>query len=322
MNRIRAGAAIGATALLIVLAGCSTPAPSTDGSDSPLGKYLSSIWGGDLSEDEQMERFAKENVEREELTAQCMTEQGFEYLPVTQTGSMMFSSGDEWKPDDAEWVAQYGYGMVNFPGKDAAPSEEEQPYVDPNEDYVASLTESERTAYYEALHGPAVPEEELDEDGSYEWDWETAGCYGFAQHEMEGDNPALSEEHKPVMDAINEFYASLETSTDFAEIDAAWAACMADAGHAGFARQQDASASISEELNEYYENQTEWVEDDPALDGLAEKEIALALVDLECREEVDYRATQQEASFALEEQFIADHKAELDALKAAAEQGS
>lgn len=322
MNRYRAAAALGSAFVLLALAGCSgsSPAPAADGSDSPLGKYMSSIWGGDLSEDEQMKKFEQDEKDREELVAQCMTEEGFDYIPATSTGSISFGSGDEWKPDDAEWVAQYGYGMVRYPGQDAQP-EPETEYVDPNQDYVESLSESERTAYYEALHGPQPTEEELSEDGSYEWNWETAGCYGWAQHEMEGENPATSEEHKPIMDAINEFYTQTAESTQFAALDAAWSECMADAGQSGFERQQDAQMSMNDKLNEYYENQTEWVEDDPALDELAEEEIALATVDLECREKTDYRAQQQKVSYALEEEFIAEHKAELDALKAAVEQG-
>ncbi len=320
MHGFRAGAALAAAALLVALAGCSNPGATTaDPADSPLNKYLSALWGGDLSEDQQIERMEADNREREELVAQCMTEEGFEYLPVTQNGGV-FMSGDEWKPDDREWVAQYGYGMVNFPGRDA-PTQPENEYVDPNEDYVASLSDSEREAYYEALHGPQPTEEELGEDGSYEYNWETAGCYGWASHEIEGDNPATSDEYKPLMDSINEFYTQMESAPEFAEIDAAWAACMADAGHSGFAKQSDAQNSVNDELNEYYENQTEWVEDDPALDELAEKEIELALVDLDCREKVDYRAKRTAVTFELEEQFIADNKTELDALKAAVEQG-
>lgn len=322
MNRFRAGAALGAAALLMALAGCtSAPGATSDASDSPLNKYMMALYGGDLSEDEQIAKSERDNREREELIAQCMAEEGFDYLPAIYDGSMTFSSGDEWKPDDREWVAQYGYGMVNWPGKDEQQENTGEEWVDPNQDYVESLSDTERNAYYEALHGPPIPEDQMSEDGSYEWNWETAGCYGWAQHEMEGDNPLSSEAHKPIMDAINEFYMSMQTMPEFAEIDAAWSDCMADAGHSGFASQTEAQTSMSDELNKYYENQTEWVENDPALDELAEKEVALALVDLDCRQKLDYTKKRLAVTFELEEKFIADHKAELDALKADAEQG-
>jgi hypothetical protein len=44
------------------------------------------------------------------------------------------------------------------------------------------------------------------------------------------------------------------------------------------------------------------------------------VADLGCREKTDYRQQQLKIQFAAEEQFIADHKEELDALKARAEQ--
>ncbi|WP_019180584.1 hypothetical protein [Microbacterium yannicii] len=304
------------------LAACSAPGGSAapDPEDSPLNKYMMAVWGGDLSPEEQEERFAKEQEQREELVAECMTQEGFEYIPVVQDGTTFMSDGEEWKPEDREWVAQYGYGMVNYPGRDEPMPTDDMP-VDPNQDYVTSLSESEQQAYYEVLHGPPVPEDQMNEDGSYEYDWEQAGCYGYAQHEVEQSNPAMADEFKPLMTAMEEFWTETHESEVFDEIDAEWSACMADAGHAGYDAQMDAQTTLSDELNEYYENQTEWVEDDPELAEFGEKEIEVALADLECREETGYRAAYAEIQYELEEEFIAAHKADLDALKAAAEQG-
>ncbi|MFF2634082.1 hypothetical protein ACFVR6_14465 [Microbacterium sp. NPDC058021] len=323
MYRHTAGAVVGAVALIVALTGC-TPAAGGGAEEeelSPLSRYLSAAWGGDLSEEEQIERMEKDNAEREELVAQCMTEEGFEYIPAPNTGSISFASDNVYEPDSQEWVAQYGYGMINYPGGDEAmePSEE---YVDPNADYVSSLSAAEQTAFYEVLYGPPTPEEEMSEDGSYEYDWTTAGCHGWAQHEMEGDDPTTSDEHKPIMDAINDFYMGLATAPELADLNAAWATCMDEGGYPGFAAQGDAQMSISDELNAYYENQTEWIEDDPELAELGEREIELALVDLECREKTDYRDKNTEVMTVLEEQFIADHQAELDAFLAAAEQAA
>lgn len=322
MYRHTAGAVVGVTALLIALTGCSgsDTGSASEEPQSPLAEYLSAAWGGDLSEEEQQERFEEDNKQREELVAQCMTEAGFEYIPVADAGYIV--SGDDvvWEPDEREWVAQYGYGMVTWPGMDDTTAPEEE-YVDPNQDYVSSLTESEQTAYYEVLYGPSIPEEEMDEDGSYEWDWTQSGCHGWAQHEMQGDDPLTSDEHKPLMDAINEFYTDVQNAPELADLNAEWAACMDEAGHSGFVAQADAQTSVSDDLNAYYESQTEWIEDDPALAELGEREVELALADLDCREETDYRDQQAEITAALEEQFIADHKAELDAFKATAEQG-
>ncbi|MCR2813405.1 hypothetical protein NQ166_05340 [Microbacterium sp. zg.Y1090] len=322
MNRHTAGAVAGAAALLIALTGC-TPADSDAASaeeQSPLEAYLAAAWGGDLSEEEQTARLEKENAEREELVATCMTEEGFEYIPATYSGGVSYDAGG-YEPDSREWVAQYGYGMINYPGQDE-PVEPGEEWVDPNQDYVASLSESEMNAYYEALYGPTPTEEEMGDDGAYEWDWTQSGCHGWAQHEMEGDNPFTADEHQPLMDAMNEFYMSISQAPELAELDAEWAACMDENGYPGFTAQSDASNSISDELNAHWESVTEYVENDPVLDELGEREIELALVDLDCREKTDYRAESRRVTAVLEEQFIEDHKAELDAFKAAAEQAN
>jgi len=316
--RWTAPAIIGA---VIVLAGCTGgSAPSGDDAQSPLGEYFSALYGGDLSPEEQEARYAADDKEREELMAACMQEQGFEYQPVNNSVYSTSSDGEEWKPDDREWVSQWGYGAIDYPGSDAPPVPEDDMPVDPNADYVQSLSESEQTAYWEALYGPTPSEEELGEDGSYEYNWETAGCQGQADHEMTGDDPMQSGEFDDILDTLNTFYEDVQTSPEMTALDAEWAACMDAAGHPGFVQQYDAQSSIYDELNEFYESSGDQGPDEAALDALQKTEIELALADLDCREETDYRDVAQKLQWDAEEQFIADHKTELDALKAAAEQ--
>lgn len=313
-------AALGALgiALVIGLGGCSLlpgAQAELDWEDSPLNSYLNSSAG--MSEEEMNDHFLAQQQEIEEHVAECMADEGFEYIPVDQSqyGGVSFGS-DEWDPDSREWVEEYGYGAVNFPGRDEQPDPDEQP-VDPNQEYVASLSESEMAAYYETLYGPQPTEDELDEEGGYEYDPDNAGCYGSAQQEVTGEDPYSSEEFKPIMDAINEFYTDVQNDPALSDLNAAWSSCMADAGYSGFTTQQDAQNSIYDEINAYYEGQTEHVEDDPALAEIQEREIDLALADLECRESTDYRQQSLRLQFELEEQFVQEHKAELEALKAA-----
>jgi hypothetical protein len=316
----------------VVLAGCSSSPEKADADaerQSPLGVYFDALYGGDLSPEEQEAQSAEQNRQVEEQVADCMQDEGFEYVPAT--GNYSYGSSDDvvYEPEDRDWVSQYGYGAVNSPWNEQ-PADPEQEYVDPNGDYVASLSESEQTAYYEALNGPQPSEEDQAamEDGSYEYDWTTSGCYGAAQHEVyEAEDPTQSEEFAPLMDAINSFYEKSSTDPAMQELDAAWAACMDTAGHPGFAVQFDAQNSIYDAQNELYEaapvdadgNSTGEV-DQAAMDALGEQEIELALADLDCREETDYRASAEDIQFGLEEDFVADHKSELEALKAAAEQ--
>lgn len=329
MRTRRLTACLAAFGAAVVLAGCSSsPESSGDAAEreSPLGEYMSAIYGGDLSPEEQQAQFDDQNRQIEETVADCMVEQGFEYVPNTANGGYVSSDDVPWEPDDREWVQQWGYGAVNNPYNEQ-PTPEPDEYVDPNADYVASLSESEQTAYTEALYGPQPTEEEIAAMGDepQEYDWTTAGCYGEAQHEVyDEQDPTQSDEFKPLMDAMNELYESTQSDPRMTDLDAAWSECMDAAGHGGFATQPDAQNSIYDAQNELYEQTgegEEYTEPDPAAtEALGKEEIELALADLDCREETDYRQKAQDIQFELEEQFIADHKSELEALKAAAAQ--
>jgi hypothetical protein len=286
--------------------------------DSPLNAYLSGAYA-------ERDQAYWDDFQRqvEELSAECMAEQGWEYVPVdySQTGGGVSFDGEEWKPDEREWVEQYGYGAVRYPGYEEmnTPIVDGPEFVDPNADYLATLSESEVTAYYEALYGPTPSEEDM-ESGSFEWRWEDSGCNGWATHELQGEDPMQSDEFAPLMTAMQEFWESQSSAPAIAELDRAWSTCMAEQGEPGFTQRFEAQDSIYTELNAVYETQTEGIDlDDPALVAIWEREVALALIDLDCRERTDYTQEQLRLQFEAEEQFITDHQAELDALKAAIE---
>lgn len=336
----RAAALFAALCFSIVLSGCGSSGEAEESpaaKDSPLTEFLASAYGADLSPEEQEKKYAEEDRKREELVAQCMKEEGFEYKPNVQSFSFSEGSAEEWNPDSREWVSQYGYGMANYPGREDMESNNATEYEDPNADYVATLSESEQTAFYEALNGPFPDEEDMPADGeAVEWDWSTAGCFGFAQHEVGGEDPTSAEEHKPLMDAMNTLYEDMMASPELSDLDAQWAACMADAGHPGFSAQQDAQNSINEKMNAVYENSVPTATatsaasgetapagpDEAAMDAVADEEVELATADLDCREKTDYRDKMQEVQFKREQQFVDDHKAELEAFRADLEQGS
>ncbi len=344
MARTRSFVALVAAAT-IALTGCG--GNGTNGGDgkltwedSPLQKYLAVVFNGGLSPDatpeEQQAYWAEQQRKTEELVAKCMTEQGFEYVPNNPQveAPIPVDQGEEkWRPDDRDWVEKYGYGAINNPWQEendpgANPMPEPTPQPDPNSEYYDSLSEAEQQAYQEALYGkweePAPGEEPAPQDPS------KMGCYGAAQHEVNGESPWEQEENKPIIDALQKFYESVQNLPELAKLDADWAACMTEAGYPGFKKQWDAQNSIYELVNKYWENapQGEGEQDpnfgtpkDPEYAKIAEQEIPLALADLGCREKTDYQQSQMRIQFAAEEQFIADHKEELDALKARAEQG-
>lgn len=318
MSRALIGVAT-ATILIASLTACTADGGGGDKLDpakSPLSVYFDAIYGG--YDDEE---FAAQQVLIEEKVAACMSDEGFEYIPVDQTQYQSSSSGDEWNPDDEEWVGQYGWGFVNYPGREATGPDASAP-TDPNQDYVMSLSETEQTAFYETLYGPSPSEEELGEDGSYEYTWENGGCYGAAQHEVQGDNAWDDEKNKPLIEAMDKLYQETQKDPRIVEANAKWASCMADSEFPDYKSPQDAQDKFLEELNAIYENTTEAIEpDDPRLKELAAREIDIALADLACAKEVGTRELALKVQFELEEQFIADNKAELDALLADSEQG-
>lgn len=343
-----------AGALLAGITGCTSGgsgealSPEDAWKNSPLSQYMNAGYDFDASPEEQQAESNKKQMQVEELVAECMSKEGFEYKPVdysTQGGMAMAGEDVEWEPDKKEWVAQYGYGVFNNPYQSVQseePPTEENTWVDPNQEYVESLTESERTVYYETLSGPQPTEEEMN-DPEFEWKPENMGCQGAAQQEVWGEmNVAQADEFKPLMDAVNKFYEQFYgEGAKVSEADKAWADCFAEAGYSGFERQGEAIQSFYDRSNKFYEDANPSAYATPATEGgemseeefvdpsttpewkqAAEEEIETALADLECRQKTDYAKKQQDSMFAAEQKFVDEHKAELEAYKAAMEQAA
>lgn len=313
---------------VLALSGCSSAGGSGGAGDlsyedSPLGTYMTALYG-----DMDQKKLDAQQAEIEELVAACMKDEGFEYIPNTQNGGVMMSSADMEDRETEEWVASNGYGMIQSEEQIAEQQAQAEEYVDPNADYTASLSASEQTAFYETLYGPGPSEEEMEAmeagDGSYEYNWETAGCQGAAQNEVQGASQDAYTDPKfaGLFEKMNELYTKAMEQPAVKELDAKWADCMADAGYSEFTSKNEAMMSISDEQNAFYENQEVDesgvpIEPDPAaMEELRQKEIDLALADFRCSEKLDYMQKTLEAQFALETQFVEDNKSELDAMLA------
>lgn len=325
-----------AAIVMITLAGCSATPSTGDADDaaltaedSPLSEYLEASYSAGLSPEDEDKKDAAVWDAGEELIAECMKDQGFEYTPAAyiSENTVTVDEGD-WRPDDEDWVAEWGYGITDIPARhmsadEAAP---DGAGTNPNLDYLGTLSPVELEAYLEALEGPPADAEEL-VDGENVYNWEESGCRGLAYHEVVGEQ-ADSSEFDGLWDQIHAFEKDLVDAPEFADLDAAWSSCMSDAGESGFTRQEDARQSITDAMPEpeeapeggaaaaEYENPM----DDPVVAELHERETELALVDLECRTKTDYYRSALRIQFELEEQFIEDHKTELEAYKLAAEQ--
>lgn len=340
MRSSRPLAACAAAALILTLSACAD-APSPDGDesiDTPLTPYWEALYGGEGDMEQMQKEQDALQAEIEEKIAACMTEQGFEYTavaPGSQNEIDMSGSDDVWDPDDRKWVENWGYGIADWPGREQPDQSDEAIADDPNYTYYESLTDGEKAAYDEALSGPVL-DDEVYADPNYEYKWEEGGCYGKASHEVEGDGgeDALTE-YEDLITRMNELWETLESDSRIVALEGEWSSCMSEAGESGFEAQYEAQDSISEEYSKLDPTQVdpgaeEPVEEaeepeispetNPQVAALHEREIELALVDLECREETSYWDERQKISIDLEQDFVNANKAELDAMKLAAEQ--
>lgn len=327
---MRATTSISVLSLAIVsalaLAGCSAADGGSGAGggklsyeDSPLAKYTSALWGG-MDE----EKAKKESAQIQDLVVACMKKEGFEYLPDTQSGAMVDFDFEERETE--KWVAANGYGM----SMDSSTGEE---YVDPNQGYLDSLSEGERTAYYEVLYGPGPSAEEMEAmeagETSYKYDWKTAGCNGSAQHEVQGEQAQAYDDPKyaGLFEKMNSLYMKATEDPAMKKLDAEWADCMADAGYSDLKTKSAAMESISNAQMALYEEAGVDAEgnsleiDQAAKDELKQKEIDVALADFKCSEKSGYMQAALEVQFKLEEKFVSDNKSELDAMLAEYAQG-
>lgn len=320
-----------ATLTLTACSGGAKQGGNAEIDEGPLSKYLSALWDGEEWTQEKSDELQKKT---EELVAECMSEEGFEYTPNVQNGGVVYSSDEEidWGSDD--FVKQYGYGIVNWPGMEEMQGQGEE-YVDPNQEYIESLSESEQQAYYEALSGPAPTEEEMAamEDGSLEYDWTMAGCYGSAQQEtqeeMNGVQAAYEDpEFKELFEATDAMWSGLydeqNLNDDVAKLNREWADCMAESGFGDYPSPNSVQMALSDEYNELQNAQNanlgendEWQDLNEAdKKKFQEREIEVAVADHACRDKSSYDDKLMEIQFDLEQKFVDEHKAELDALVA------
>lgn len=319
----------------VALAGCAKDSGQSGATadpveEGPLDKYWSAIYGGEEWTEEQ---YQDQDRKREELIARCMADEGFEYIPADST-SYSFSAEDTDGPQwgTLEFAEQYGYGMISWPGMEDMSEEPTDEYVDPNQDYVESLSPSEQEAYWSTLYGAPMTEEDMelqeeDEEGAsyYEYDWTTNGCWGWADHELNGETSNANfwedPEFEDMMTALESMYTTLyEGNADLAALDAEWAACMAESGFDGMTTKMAAQDTLYEEYNALYSSggdDDEWVE--PAkekVDQFQAQEIKQAVADWKCSDKMDYDKRYRDIEIRAQEEFVAKYKDQLEAMVA------
>lgn len=319
MRRSSALPALAASVVALALAGCTGGTSSASAEDGgPMTAFYEKLGGS--FEDEDYER---QQREMEEIIAECMAEQGFEYTPNEPTSFEEPDDLPEW--DSKEYAEQYGYGATT---SDEIYGDEE--YVDPNADYLASMSESEQNAFYEALYGvqPEV-DPEADPEAEIEYNWEDNGCSGKASHEVYEQEGSIWED--PEFTALSdEMSTEWEAVLDEPKVSAAqekWVECIAEAGF-DFSSPDEPQQEIYDELNALWEaaapdpeaaetDPEASYEPDPAeMAKLKEKELKLAAADYACKESSGFTKAQNEAYAAIEQRMWDKYGERLEAIAA------
>ena len=342
---------LGALLAVILLGGClgydgesrgiseEITSSLTMGSESRMGildEYLFQIfgpaWHQVTNPQELQEMRSRVHRERNDFIVACMLEQGFTYTPTDSWLDMPVRAvpfGVE-PYGTRNWVELWGFGISTEPpnspgwrldGIQTGSAGIVQLVIGQHQD----ISQAELTAWYQAMYGIMLvsppPEVEFTQEG-YPWpDAPVAdlGCETrWIQHQVLPPTP-----FRALQDEIERFDSMVELDPRTLALNASWASCMIDAGGAQWGNPRNLTDHL---LAEYSDGQIpvevflEWdweiyPDGPPPVDRaeFREREIALALADWDCREQLEYDAARQVITFDLQQQFVNKHRNELAA---------
>ena len=282
------------------------------------------------AQEEEMERRVQES------TARCMAQEGFEYIPAVDPGSSVLTvSGAAF--DQEEYVREQGFGITTWYGREETNQGSGGGWVDPNEAIVEAMSESESSAYYEALYGVQTESSEgVDQPG----------CQGKAFEEVYGQMERMFEELGPMLD---EMYQRFLADPRYQEATGEWSGCMSDRGYSydsteqmydavftdfgsrmdeligssdpfeGWTREQREAfyeENSDEEIADFFQQariDAREAVDQEALSALQQEEIDLAVANFECSE--GFQETVAELQREYESEFIGKNRGLLDELR-------
>ena len=351
------------SAMVIAIAACGgssqsegTDSEEADGEANSVAAFL----GFDPNDpDAAAANSARLNMRQQESVAACMVNQGFEYVPA-----VVPISAQDFVFDEEEYAREQGFGistaaeLVNngaegVAGVAVGSGSALEQWVDPNQAIREALSDSESSAYQEALFGEPTDLEfgsDLSDPESEPTDEDLwgRGCMGEANREVYGEVDEVFRELEPL---FTELQQRVESDPRVVEAAQGWTACMADRGYdfqtvdelwdrgldeistqynelgAGvrdpFDGWTDEQIEIffetqsAEAIGDYYDQFTREVRQDvdqEALAALQQEEKDLAVANYECSEK--QREIQQEITQELESQFISDNRDALEQARA------
>lgn len=274
-------------------------------------------------------------IKVQDLIAECMVEAGFDYTPVDYS-SLLDAQEDVPQWDTLDFAKEYGYGITtDIWGLDEADT------VDPNEEYVAAMSETEAEAYYYALLGENVGGGDVSADDDEEGydseveaitaEFENAGCTGKAYNQVNTEWLGENGEFMALQAEMSRVGESILEDPEVVDRNSAWADCMADAGYAGYLSPQDPQADITARLDDIYaDSQNAWEtidyetateadfdaitdEQEARVSDLRDEEIATATADYTCRQDSGWQDAYEAVNIRVQQEFYDTHKEEVDA---------
>lgn len=217
----------------------------------------------------------------ENLIRDCMQKQGFDYVPVDPRAQQTDLVGARGLSEE-EFNEQFGYGITTL-------FEErlQQAVSGPNQDYYASLSAAEQTAYDRALYGE-------DKTATFAVALDTGdftklgGCLKEATTEVFG-GPELVADLTAKLDELDEQILADQRVFDVVE---KWSECMRDAGY-DLAEQDEVDVLLENQLEAIVgplETLTatppgaEPAYDVQELEALQQQEIEMVKADIACEE--------------------------------------
>lgn len=231
MDRLRAPAGLLAV-LLLASAGCGgnddgAAPPGSPAVRSPLAELLGySTDPADQAAEQQ--RFIEQERQVQQAIADCMKQEGFEYVaqdPAAFMGSSAFDEDIAF--DSKEWAEKYGFGMSTAFGSEGFGGPGITPPTDPNQAYTASLSEAERAAYEKALYGELPNLDPTSAATTAMASFEPSGCDGDARRAADSSQAFYSE----FGDEMQEIYEGIQNDPAIVAAIEQWTACMAEAGY-------------------------------------------------------------------------------------------
>ncbi|HET6299459.1 MAG TPA: hypothetical protein VFG33_39200 [Kribbella sp.] len=328
---------------VLALAGCGStndPGAATDDTSdkSPLAEYMGegfSSGGGRMmvravggAQESSEEELAKQR-KVEDATATCMKTAGFEYVavPPESNAKSKFDEAFNLPPD--KFAEQYGYGISTIDWAKPADTD-----TNPNTKIRNALSATAKKAYDKALNGQAtnggVISVPADGPGAGKAPTDL-GCRGKAVEEVYGKRTDKADDfskYESLFKDIEALNKRIEADQRVIDATTAWSDCLADAGHAGFKKPEEARNKVSQKLDELtgdgkkpQSGQITKVGppsfdkvDAQKLADLRKFEIELAKADQACKAK-GYDEAYKTVQYELEKEFVTTHKAELEAYR-------